>query len=58
MYKENQPNVNSSNNNQKSINQKKEFVPDSEDADINYIEIVQKQKKIKTKKNQKIKKEL
>ena len=53
MYKKNQPNVNSSNNNQKSINQRKEFVPDSEDADINYIEIVQKQKK-----NQKIKKEL
>ena len=56
MYKKNQPNVNSSNNNQKSINQRKEFVPDSEDADINYIEIVQKQKKNQNQKKSKNKK--
>ena len=56
MNKKNQPNVNSSNNNQKSINQRKEFVPDSEDAEINYIEIVQKQKKIQNQKKSKNKK--
>jgi len=56
MYKKNQPNVNSSNNNQKSSNQRKEFVPDSEDAEINYIEIVQKQKKNQSQKKSKNKK--
>ena len=56
MYKKNQPNVNSSNNNQKSINQRKEYDPDSEDADINYIEIVQKQKKNQNQKKSKNKK--
>ena len=56
MNKKNQPNVNSSNNNQKSINQRKEFVPDSEDAEINLIEIVQKQKKNQSQKKSKNKK--
>ena len=45
MNKKNQTNINSNNNKQKYNNQIREYFPDSEDAEINYIEIVQKQKK-------------
>ena len=45
MNKKNQTNSNSTNIKQKPNNQIREFIPDSEDAEINYIEIVQKQKK-------------
>ena len=55
MNKKNQINVNSSNNNPKNGNQRKEFIPDSEDAEITDIEIVQKQKKIQNQKKIKIK---
>ena len=50
MNKKNQINVNNSNNNPKNANQRKEFIPDSEDAEITDIEIVQKQKKIQNQK--------
>ena len=50
MNKKYQINVNNSNNNPKNGNQRKEFIPDSEDAEITDIEIVQKQKKIQNQK--------
>ena len=55
MNKRNQSNSSSSGKPPKVYNQKKYFVPDSEDVEMNDIEIVQKQKKnLKKSKNKKI----
>ena len=51
MNKKNQQNINLALINQKSFSPKREYIPDSEDAEMNEIEIVQRQKKQNQKKS-------